>query len=245
MEPGSRVYGKVANINREAVHSFFDKRASQTTNGYTSVLLGDQNPDYAKKWDKFEKSFILPKLELSEESSFLDIGCGIGRWGDAVIPLCNFYCGCDFSSEMIATAKNRMKSQSNKYEFHTCSFQDTAKELTGKTFDRVIIAGCCMYINDSELSNCFESLLSILKENTIIYLTETVAVEKRLTLNNFYSSAMKTEYSSIYRTPSEYNKLYSILLEKGFEITTQDFMPHLNNEPEYSETDRWYTILRR
>lgn len=208
-------------------------------------MLGDQNPDYARQWNEFEKNMILPKLELSETSSFIDIGCGIGRWGEIVIPLCKYYCGCDFSTEMIAKAKSRIGFKNSEYDFVNCSFQSVGEKFSGKKFDRGIIAGVCMYINDSELRGCFLSLIKLLDKNAVLYLTETVGVEKRLTLNNFYSKAMNADYSSIYRTPEQYNELYSVFKKNGFSISEQGFLPHLNNEKEYSETDRWYTILKR
>lgn len=102
-----------------------------------------------------------------------------------------------------------------------------------------------MYINDSEIEECIATFINLIADHAILYLTETVAVEKRLTLNEFWSDAMHTEYSSIYRTPDEYNQLYTAFLNAGFTITEQGFLPHFNKEKEYSETDRWYTILQR
>ena len=99
--------------------------------------------------------------------------------------------------------------------------------------------------NDAELQTCFEELLPLLEQNCVIYLTETVAVETRLTLNHLPSAALKADYSVIYRTPEEYKKYYTPLLEAGFRVVKQDYLPHLNNEKGFEETDRWYTILER
>ena len=78
-----------------------------------------------------------------------------------------------------------------------------------------------------------------------VYFTETIALEERLTLNQFYSEALKADYDVIYRTESEYNQVYESWLNAGFQIREQGMLPHLNKEKEYSETDRWYTILER
>ena len=123
MEGEKRIYGKVSDIDGHSVQKLFDERARNQSGGYVSVLLGDQNPDYAHFWDEFEKKTILPKLELSKKNSFIDVGCGIGRWGEAVIPLCKYYAGCDFSSEMIAKAKKRISFGDSEYTFINCSFQ--------------------------------------------------------------------------------------------------------------------------
>ena len=186
---------------------------------------------------------VMEDFDPKPDDSFIDIGCGIGRWGEAVIPHCQYYCGCDFSSEMIAQAKQRLNFPNA--DFIPCSFQQIGEKITGKKFDRGIIAGVCMYINDSEIKECIATFINLIADHAILYLTETVAVEKRLTLNEFWSDAMHTEYSSIYRTPDEYNQLYKAFLNAGFTITEQGFLPHFNKEKEYSETDRWYTILQR
>lgn len=247
MKNEHRIYGESADINTSTVQELFNNRAKSMgkDNPYTSVLLGDQNPAYAKEWNKFEKQNLLPRLKLDGSCSFLDIGCGLGRWAETVIPQCKYYCGVDFSSEMIKTARNRIQFENKKYDFVNCSFQEVAEKLKGKKFDRVIISYICMYINDEDLEKCFASLKNLLEPNTILYFTETVAIKERLTLKDFYSEAMKVDYSTIYRTPEEYKKIYEkYLLEKN-SIIESGFHPHLNKEKEYSETDRWYAIIGR
>lgn len=247
MENKHRIYGKSTDINASSVQELFNKRAQTMgeNNPYTSVLLGDQNPAYAKEWNEFEKKNLLPKLNLDENCSFLDIGCGLGRWAESVVPLCGYYCGVDFSRDMIISARERIHFEDRKYDFVNCSFQEVAKKLEGKKFNRIIVSYICMYINDDDLENCFESLKSLIAPNAILYFTETVAIKERLTLKDFYSTAMQVDYSTIYRTPEEYIKLYEKFLVTDKSKIESGFHPHLNKEKEYSETDRWYTLIRR
>ena len=196
----------------------------------------------------YEKEFILPQLQVNETSRVLDIGCGMGRWAESVIPLAGKYFGADFSEEMVQVARRRCKFPGKDYRFYHASFQEVAKlpeDFFEERFNRVIIGGVCMYINDGDMKDCIAGLLRLVDEHCTMYLTETVAVEKRLTLDECPSAALKTTYDVIYRTPSEYNEYYKMLQEAGFRIVQQDYLPHLNNEKEYSETDRWYTILER
>lgn len=246
-----RIYNKKHNINTENTMSFYDQRAKNIQNmdnPYVAVLLGDQDPSHAKEWNEFEKRFILPELEITKTSKVLDIGCGIGRWAESVIPLAGYYFGTDFSAEMVNISRKRCTFPDNNYEFYHASFNEISEKDTSffeNKFDRVIIGGVCMYINDIELEKCISGLEKHLDEHCIMYLTETVAVENRLTLDECPSEALKTTYDVIYRTPDEYNKLYSVFIENGFKIRKQDYLPHLNNEKEFYETDRWYTILER
>ena len=251
MNDKHRVYGRAVQINTENTRAFYDNRAkriAEMSNPYVSVLLGDQNTSHAEQWNIFEKSYILPELKLESDSRVLDIGCGIGRWAESVIPMCEYYCGTDFSAGMVQVAKERINFTGKEYSFHNLSFQELvhgdAAGFHGQ-FNRLIIGGVCMYINDKELPKCYEGLLPLLDKKCIMYLTETVAVKERLTLDECPSEALKATYDVIYRTPAEYNKYYEIFIKAGFSIVKQDFLPHLNNEKQFSETDRWYTILQR
>lgn len=148
---------------------------------------------------------------------------------------------------MLQIARNRCKFEGSGYEFILAPFQEIGSigKKANRPFDRIIIGGVCMYINDEELEVCFHNLAKLLDEHCVMYLTETVAVEKRLTLDSCPSEALKTTYDVIYRTPEEYNQYYEMLFRAGFNIVQQDFLPHLNDEEGFSETDRWYTILER
>lgn len=246
-----RIYGEQKEINEKNTQEFYNMRAKQIEKmecPYTAVLLGDQNPEHAARWNVFEQENILPKLDITKESNVLDIGCGMGRWAEQVIPLCNYYCGVDFSAEMIKVAKERVSKEEEHFEFLNYSFQELVEqkkeEFKGK-FNRLIIAGVCMYINDAELFECLEKLLIFFKESSIFYLTETVGVEKRLTLKEFYSDTLKCDYDAIYRTPEEYKEYFKVIENAGYKMLQQEFLPKLNNEEKFSETDRWYTIYKR
>ncbi|MBB6732246.1 methyltransferase [Cohnella zeiphila] len=251
MSDRHRIYGDAVSIKTENTRNFYNERAKameSMANPYVAVLLGDQNPRHAEEWNRFEKDFVLPQLRISQTNSVLDIGCGIGRWAESIIPHAGYYCGTDFSSEMIEAAHRRNSYSDRDYDFYNLSFQETvskSKEFYKKQFDRLIVGGVCMYINDEELPGCYEGVLKLLDERCIIYFTETVAVEKRLTLDECPSEALKTNYDVIYRTPDEYKGYYSVFTDAGFVVKEQKYLPHLNNEKPFYETDRWYTILER
>ena len=246
-----RIYETKTDINTLNTRRFYDSRAKSLDRmecPYTAVLLGDQNPQYAKEWHHFEMEHILPQLGLNTASCVIDIGCGIGRWAESIIPHVRYYYGVDFSKEMIEVAKQRCVFYTHNYDFFNYSFQETVTQpdiISHVKFNVVIISGVCMYINDGDLRECFEGLSRLLDEHCLLYLEETVAIEKRLTLDECPSEALKTNYDVIYRTPSEYNTYYQLLLDAGFHIVQQGYLPHLNKEKTFSETERWYTILKR
>ncbi len=246
-----RIYEQKVEIKKENIRDFYNQRAINVENmtcPYTAVLLNDEEPKHAKEWNDFEKQFIQPDLKIDNKSNVLDIGCGIGRWAETIIPVANYYIGVDYAEEMVKTAVKRNQFPDKDYNFINMSFQETVTKDTDyyrSKFNRLIIGGVCMYINDNELEQGFQKLDSLLDDSCIIYLTETVALEKRLTLNEFYSDALRTNYDVIYRTAQEYQEYYNVLLLKGFHIIKQGYLPKLNKEEKYRETDRYYTILTR
>ncbi len=246
-----RIYGEKVNINSNHTKDFYNHRAKSIQNmatPYVSVLLGDQNPEYALAWDAYEKENILPKMQIDDHSKVLDIGCGMGRWAEVLIPGSGYYCGTDLSPEMVKCAKERNQFPEKSYNFLNYGFEEFCAlpeaELPCR-FNRLWICGIMMYINDDALFTGMERLLDKMDAQARVYFTETIALEERLTLNQFYSEALKADYDVIYRTEAEYNQIYERWLDAGFQILEQGMLPHLNKEEKYRETDRWYTIMKR
>ena len=108
-------------------------------------------------------------------------------------------------------------------------------------FDAVIIAGVSMYINDQVLAQCYGELSTILNKGAIVYIEESIGVEKRLTLNNIWSENLNSDYHAIYRTREEYKKILTPLL-KQTKVLADDYFNVLDKK-ELSETSHWYTLL--
>lgn len=245
-----RIYGNKIDIDTCKTMELYNKRAENIQNMkniYTSVLLGDQNPDYANEWNELEKKLILPFFKLNEKSNVWDLGCGIGRWGEVLLPICNHYIGIDFSEGMVKIACDRCLtylSDNKKFVQNTVQ-RFLSEDRTEDKPNIIIVSYVCMYINDFELVEVIKKIAEYAGEDCVIYFIDTVAIEKRLTLNEIYSSALKSDYSALYRTIDEYNEFFKPLENVGFKRKSSGFMPKLNNEHQYSETDRYYTVFER
>ena len=178
-----RVYGEKVSIDTENTVSFYDQRAKTIKNRkqeYTTVLLGDQDPDFSVKWDAYEKQFILPKLKLNQDKVILDIGCGIGRWAEAVADQCKEYYGVDFSSEMIAVAKENIKNEN--CHFYAMSAVDAVSnpKITARKYDVVLDVGVSMYINEEELKECYRGLKQLADRDPCFILKRVSEKRKEL-----------------------------------------------------------------
>ena len=101
-----------------------------------------------------------------------------------------------------------------------------------------------MYMNDCTLKECMAHLADMLQESRVMYISEPVAVEERLTLNAFYSETIQDNYSAIYRTVDEYRELFSPFLNQGFALEVcQEFFE--NDIKKMKETKQWIFILKR
>lgn len=249
VEKQTRVYGQKIDLDSKKIKVFFDQRAidfmhnKRTRN--TTVLLGDGNTVYADRWNLFEKKHILPVLNVKKNDSVLDIGCGVGRWAEHLLPLCGQYIGTDISEEMIAAATKLFGSKYKYAKFINTSFQNifNNSEIKEKQFNIIIIAGVSMYLNDTELQKCYEKLCDYLAPSGMLYLEESVGIKERLTLNNIWSENLNSHYWAVYRTVEEY--LY--LLKPLINSTTIIKCGYLHNldKKELQETGHWHIMLRK
>lgn len=149
----NRIYGTRTDINEQEVRDFYNKRAalaSSMKNPLSAVVNGEQNPEQADTRSRFDREYIVPRLDLTQNSAVLDIGCGMGRFAEMVLPLCGRYLGADFAPEMIAAAEKRTAAYSDQAKYVCASFSELMSKpdsFFGGKFDCVIMLGVCMYIS--------------------------------------------------------------------------------------------------
>ena len=126
-----------------------------------------------------EKVSIDPQNTVNFCKSLLDLGCGIGRLAEAFSDCCWEYVGVDFSPEMIAVAKEKIKNEN--CHFYTMSVVDAVSDplVTSRQYDIVIDAGVSMYINDDELRKYYQGLRRLAHHNSLFYFEESVGKEER------------------------------------------------------------------
>ncbi len=248
----TRIYGASVSVNEERIKVFWEQRAGMYgEKGDRAVLCGEQFSDSGEKRNAFTREVNVPQLHITRDTRVFDVGCGVGRLARMLLPKCGFYYGVDFSQNMVHAARQtceQMKSDGCKadYKVEQLSFFDALQkspEYYGGTFDCIIVCGVCMYVNDEILQESFCNIPALLGSHSAALFQETVGKRERLTLNNFYSGALNTFYSAIYRTPEEYLSFYQPLLKAGFSIERQGKFPNLDEN--YADTYRWYAVLKR
>lgn len=237
-------------INSEKVHSFFDNRTNKELyHRYNLVNYQDNHPELALERDKEEKSRILPLLNVQPDSKILDIGCGVGRWGDELLPIVEkgIYVGVDFSKKLLDVAVEHF-SETSKNNFRFCEgrFQDLLSVLKENDvyskYDVIIVTGVLTYINDNELADCIKSLQHIANDKCRIYMKESVGITSRYTLVDVYSSELACDYNAIYRSVDEYHELFNNYLpHKSLISHGETFLS--NNLHNRKETTSYYWVF--
>ncbi|MDR1475470.1 MAG: class I SAM-dependent methyltransferase [Holosporales bacterium] len=171
-----------------------------------------QSKEVALARDVREYEAIFNKFNISKASKIIDLGCGIGRWAKWFCDKIFRYDGIDFSRECIKTAKQKFNDEAGFrfYCWDLCNISNFA-EFEKAGYDLCIVNGTFMYLNDSKLERVLGFLPSIMASNSQIYIRESVSiVGDRLTLKDFYSSELGNTYNAIYRTDSEYFRLFNM-----------------------------------
>lgn len=245
-----RIKKDITNIDYNQTKSFFQNRAGKyrEDNPYSVTMYQDNNAELVRMRNEKEMNKLIPRLNLSEDSKVLDIACGIGRWADRMPDCIAEYFGVDFSEELVAIANQRNHRANISFAQGAASEIEKVLQKNGKgKFNRVLLIGILVYLNEADVKNMFWQLERICAEHTIICVREPIGLGERLTLQNFYSDELKDDYNAIYRTRDEITGfLQENLLKKGFVVREEGFLfdedQALNNR---KETAQYYFILER
>src|SRR5215470_8926643 len=111
--------------------------------------------------------FLQDSVGIRKDDVVLEIGCGIGRVGRLVAPLCRKWIGCDVASNMLALAAERLKDISN-VELKEIS----GYELTGVEKASVDVVYCTvvfMHLESWDRYNYILEAFRVLRPNGRIY----------------------------------------------------------------------------
>ena len=204
-----RILGKKEDISYSSVEDFFEERGnSNLKHKYNYVLYLDDTPEIALQRDKQAKEKIERFLDIRKNMSVLDLGCGVGRWGELFCPKVAHYIGIDGSTKMIERAKENLSKFKNK-ELIVGNLREIENEIVAIhdenwQYDIVFICGVLMYLNDSEVIAVLKQLPALVNNGGQVCLIESMSQNTRLTLKDIYSEELKQNYSAIYRTEEEF-----------------------------------------
>lgn len=236
-------------IDRASVVAFFEQRAkkAETLGPVRAVIYQDRHPDLAEKRDAAEKALLLPKIDLSTTDRVLDLGCGTGRWAEAIVPAAEHYHGVDVSPGLVAIAQQRFASYENA-RFTVCGVDELSEKRLGDAspFSRILCCGVMIYLNDDELRKTLVALADLAAAHCRLVVREPVGLESRLSIVDHFSEDMEQTYNAIYRTEEELREMMGATLGvAGFSFAgCGDVYAEaiLNNRADTKQ--RWFVLER-
>jgi SAM-dependent methyltransferase len=236
---GVRVFGEKRALDYNRTLAFFEARsAGAAQNPLTATMY--QDADLANRRDDAEKQTALPHLRLCPDDRVLDIGCGSGRWAQLIAPAVGAYVGIDFSAGLLNAARQRVGIAS----FQCMRADDIHPEalLLPPPFSLFVCSGILAYLNDIDVLRLFDTVSQSACPNGRIYIREPIAKSQRLTLDAYWSEELRSLYSAVYRTRSEYLDLFCGL--RAFRLLSEGepFPRELQNR---TETEQRFFILER
>ena len=238
----TRIYADKIEIDNNSTKEFWENRANNINNLQTVLLGSDKTGIEQNTRNEHEKLIVESVVKQIQNPRILDIGCGIGRWAENLINQFDSYTGVDFSEGFINFASEKFANYSN-IKFYNNSILNLDKEILDSKFNFIICTGVLMYVNDTNLSKFFKTLKQMTNTCNIqnIYIQESISImENRLTLNQFESKDLKTNYNAIYRTKQEYEAYFKT---NKFDIIKTDLLLD-NKSGAREETNAQYWILK-
>ena len=226
-------------LDYDATSMFFSSRAEHAAqHPLTATMYQDES--LALMRDREEKARVLPLLSFTPYDRVLDLGCGTGRWAEALADTVDAYLGIDFSDGLLDVARQRVP-RGTFQSMNVARIEGAALEIA-PPFSAVICSGILIYINDDDIRSMFRAISHLAAASSRIYLREPMAKDRRLTLDRHWSDELKDRYSAIYRTREEYLDLCREL--QGFKLVREGspFSDALQNR---AETSQRYMILER
>ena len=234
----TRVYTDKIEIDNNSTKEFWENRANNINHLQTVLLGSDKTGIEQNTRNEHEKLIVESVVKQIQNPRILDIGCGIGRWAENLINQFDSYTGVDFSEGFIDYASKKFSDNKN-IKFCNNSILELDDTILSSNFNFIICTGVLMYINDSNIFDIFNAFRRITPE--YVYIQESISLmDARLTLNQFESKDLKTNYNAIYRTKQEYEEYFKT---NKFDIIKTDLLLD-NKSGAREETNAQYWILK-
>lgn len=124
-------------------------------------VIGPVDEDTIRREAENTAKRLRSSVEIRKDDVILEIGCGIGRVGQALAPSCKQWIGCDVSANMLAFSKERLKEFTN-VEHLEISGYDLAP-IEDSSIDLVYCTVVFMHLDEWDRYNYILEAMRVLK----------------------------------------------------------------------------------
>lgn len=244
-----RIKKNIEDISYTETKIFFDKRAEKydSENPNVVTMFQDGNPELVIQRNLKEAEKLLPLLHIDKDSKILDLACGIGKWANIIGDDISEYCGIDFSEKFIEIArKNIQRPKCSFIVGNMTDFADLLRKNKKTKYDRILLMGVLMYINDNDFYKIADQIELCCEEHAVICIKVSIGISDRLTLKDFFSEELHDNYNAIYRTDEEMRKMFDkTFYQNGFVLKESGPMYEETSLNNREETKQYYYLLER
>lgn len=147
-------------LPRSRYKEVWNSLASTRSSAMISVLGNDEEPGFKASATKTRKT-LLDSVGIEPSDVVLEIGCGVGRVGAVIAPLCARWIGADVSENMLRHARERLSGQGN-VETVALSGYDLAP-IASATIDVVYCTVVFMHLEEWDRYNYVREGWRVLK----------------------------------------------------------------------------------
>ena len=164
---------------------------------------------------------------LNQNSSLLELGCGIGRWSRILSNYVKEVDAVDLNSIFIKKAKQLSEQEDkNNIKFYCSSMKDYKSEIK---YDIIVSIALIHYLPEDQFLITMNLIKNNLNVNGYAIFRESFATNKRFEIHGYYSEILDNEYHAIYRTVEEYSQT----LGTDFELLVNEVtLPATIDKPE-------------
>ena len=130
-------------------------------------VIGVTDEDKLRATGEETLKFLQERVGIRKDDVVLEIGCGIGRVGKVVAPLCRKWIGCDVASNMLSLAAERLKDLPN-VELKEISGYDL-KDIADASVDVAYCTVVFMHLEPWDRYNYVLEAFRVLRPNGRVY----------------------------------------------------------------------------
>jgi ubiquinone/menaquinone biosynthesis C-methylase UbiE len=205
-------------MKREKVKEFWVGRANLNTGKSVprieSIVNFESNKDLAELRINQEINCVREHMSLGKDDIVVDLGAGFGQWALRLAPQVKKVYAVEYIDEFIEMGK-KTSSEMNigNIEYIQCAAEDFIADFY---ITHLFVSGLLHYLDYEQYEKTINNILKYVPKGNKVFLRESVSLlETEYELDDKYSEAMKTNYSSLYRTAKQHIDAFT---KRGFKL---------------------------
>jgi len=229
-------------------HSYKDfwERMGSTKDTALSMMDGSPNESVCQLTGQYMAKRISNALLLNPKDVVLELGCGVGRIGREIAPLCHRWFGVDISENLIKIAGQRM-GHLNNVEFNVLE-KTSLSSYPGHTFDKVYSHAVFIHMDKEDLFLYLREIARVLKPSGLLYfdtwnLKNTVGWERWMMEVDVWAQSDQKERKHVSRNQFSTPDEISLYVEKSgldelFSLPDSFWIQEIAYQPDHENVDR-------